>query len=168
MVVPEAGRVNGTYHAAQTLKERVRRTRLLIGIGAVLSLLAGLNVVLINADMTRIEQGGPQRLALAGGGIAHFVPSILLNLPQANRSANTVSVALADDPRHSLPFVDDKRALERWVALTGFSLATLFIGLENRIPLTTAGPRSPTGTDLSRLLILLSLSYGALSIFENG
>ena len=168
MVVPEAGRVNGTYHAAQTLKERVRRTRLLIGTGALISALAGLNVVLINADMSRIEQAGPQRLALAGGGIEHFVPSILLNLPQANRSANTVSAVLADDPRHSLPFVEDKRALERWVALTGFSLATLFIGLENRIPVTTTGPRSPTGTDLSRLLILLSLSYGALSIFESG
>src|ERR1700686_5925686 len=99
MVVPEAGRVNGTYHAAQTLKERVRRTRLLIAIGAVISALAGLNVVLINADMNRIEQGGPQRLALAGGGIEHFVPSILLNLPQANRSANTVSPVLGGAPR---------------------------------------------------------------------
>ena len=168
MVVPEAGRVNGTYHAAQTLKERVRRTRLLIGIGAVLSALAGLNVVLINADMRPDRTGRPAAPRTRGRGIEHFVPSILLNLPQANRSANTVSAVLADDPRHSLPFVEDKRALERWVALTGFSLATLFIGLENRIPVTTAGPRPPTGTDLSRLLILLSLSYGALSIFEGG
>ena len=56
-------------------------------------------VVRINADMSRIEQGGPQRLALAGGGIEHFVPSILLNLPQAQRSANTVS----DEPACSNP-----------------------------------------------------------------
>ena len=68
MVVPEASRVNGTYHAAETLKERVRRTRLLIGLGAAVAVLAGLNVVLVNADMTRIEQSGPERLALAGGG----------------------------------------------------------------------------------------------------
>jgi hypothetical protein len=168
MVVPETSRVNGTYHAAQTLKERVRRTRLLIGIGAAVSLLAGLNVVLVNADMSRMEQAGPQRLALAGGGIDHFVPSILLNLQRAQQSANTVTLILADDPRHSLPFIEDKRALERWVALTGFSLATLFIGLETRIPVSTAGARPPTGSDLSRMLILLSLSYGALSIFESG
>jgi hypothetical protein len=168
MVVPEASRVNGTYHATQTLKERVRRTRLLIGIGAAVAALAGLNVVLTNADMSRMEQAGPQRLALAGGGIDHFVPSILLNLQRAQQPANTVTLILADDPRHSPPFIEDKRALERWVALTGFSLAVLFIGLENRIPLSTAGPRPPTGTDLSRLLILLSLSYGALSIFESG
>src|ERR1700674_855753 len=126
MVVPEAGRVNGTYHATQTLRERVRRTRLLIAISAAIAAFAGLNVVLINADMSRLEQAGPQRLALAAGGIEHFVPRILLNLPQANRSANTVTAVLADDPRHSVPFVEDKRALERWVALTGFSLATLF------------------------------------------
>ena len=168
MVVPEASRVNGTYHAAEAVKERVRRTRLLIGLGAAVAALAGLNVILINADMIRIEQSGPQRLALAGGGVEHFIPSILLNLERANQPANTVTLILADDPRHSLPFVTDKRALERWLALTGFSLAALFIGLENRIPVSTAGPRSPTGSDLSRMLILLSLSYGALSIFESG
>src|SRR6202521_5516848 len=136
MVVPEAGRVNGTYHATQTLRERVRRTRMLIAISAAIAALAGLNVVLINADMTRMEQSGPQRLALAGGGIEHFIPSILLNLQRANQPPNTVTLILADDPRHSLPYVEDKRALERWLALTGFSLATLFIGLENRIPAT--------------------------------
>jgi hypothetical protein len=168
MVVPEAGRVNGTYHAAQTMKERVRRTRLLIAISAAIAALAGLNVVLINADMSRMEQAGPQRLALAGGGIDHFIPSILLNLQRAQQSANTVTLILADDPRHSLPYVEDKRALERWLALTGFGLAALFVGLENRIPVTTSGPRPPTGADLSRMLILLSLSYGALSIFEGG
>jgi hypothetical protein len=168
MVVPEASRVNGTYHAAETLKERTRRTRLLIGLGAAVAVLAGVNVVLLNADMTRIEQSGPARLALAGGGIEHFIPSILLNLQRANQPAGTVNAILADDPRHSVPFIEDKRALERWLALTGFSLAALFIGLENRIPVSTAGPRSPTGTDLSRLLIFLSLSYGALSILESG
>jgi hypothetical protein len=168
MVVPGTSRVNGTYHGEETLKDRVRRTRLLIGLGAAVAALAGLNVVLVNADMTRIEQSGPERLALAGGGIEHFVPSILLNLQRANAPASTVNAILADDPRHSLPFIEDKRALERWLALTGLSLAALFIGLENRIPVSTAGPRSPTGTDLWRLLILLSLSYGALSILESG
>jgi hypothetical protein len=48
------------------------------------------------------------------------------------------------------------------------SLAVLFIGLESTMPSSTAHPRSPTGTDLSRLLLLLSLAYGALSIFESG
>jgi hypothetical protein len=162
------GRVNGTYHAATALRERQRRTRLLIVIGALLSGLGLLNVVLINNDMTRIEKTGPERLALAGGGIDHFVPSILSNLQRAQQPANTVSVILADDPRHSLPFVEDKRALERWLAMSGLSLAVLFFGLESRIPESTAHPRSTTGSDLSRLLILLSLSYGALSIFESG
>jgi hypothetical protein len=168
MVVPEASRVNGTYHAAEVLKERVRRTRLLIGIGALVAALAGLNVVLINADMSRLEQSGPQRLALAGGGIDHFVPSILLNLQRAQQPANTVTNILADDPRHSLPYIVDKRNLERWLAVFGFGLAALFLGLETRIPATTAAPRSPTGSDLSRLILLLALGYGALSIFESG
>jgi hypothetical protein len=131
-------------------------------------MLGALNVVLINADMTRIEQSGPARLALAGSGIEHFIPSILLNLQRANQPASTVNAILAEDPRHSAPFIEDKRALERWLAVTGFSLAALFIGLENRIPISTSYPRSPTGTDLSRLLIFLSLSYGALSILESG
>jgi hypothetical protein len=168
MVVPGTSRVNGTYHAADTQKDRVRRTRVLIAIGLAVTALGMFNVVTINGDMTRMEQEGPQRLALAGGGIEHFVPSILSNLQRAQQPPNTVTLILASDPRHSLPFVEDKRALERWVALTGFSLAALFIGLENRIPSSTARDRSPTGTDLSRLLILLSLSYAALSIFESG
>jgi hypothetical protein len=168
MVVPGTSRVNGTYHAADTQKERVRRTRVLIALGFAVTALGMFNVVSINADMTRMEQEGPQRLALAGGGIEHFVPSILSNLQRAQQPANTVTLILASDPRHSVPFIEDKRALERWLALTGFSLAALFIGLENRIPASTARDRSPTGTDLSRLLILLSLSYAALSIFESG
>ncbi|MGI9146366.1 MAG: hypothetical protein ACR2IK_07455 [Chloroflexota bacterium] len=168
MAVPEAGRGNGTYHAAEAVKERVRRTRILIGVGAAVAALAGLNVILVNADMSRLEQAGPQRLALAGGGVDHFVPSILLNLQRAQQSANTVTNILADDPRHSLAYVEDKRNLERWLAFCGFGLATLFLGLETRIPVTTAGPRSPTGSDLSRMLILLALGYGALSIFESG
>ena len=168
MVVPGTSRVNGTYHAADTQKERVRRTRILIALGFAVTALGMFNVIMINADMTRMEQAGPQRLALAGGGIDHFVPSILSNLQRAQQPANTVTLILSSDPRHSPPFIDDKRALERWVSLTGFSLAALFIGLENRIPSSTARDRSPTGTDLSRLLILLSLSYAALSIFESG
>jgi hypothetical protein len=168
MSVPGAGRVNGTYHAAVAQKERARRTRLLIGIGGALAALGMINVALTNADMTRIEQSGPERLALAGGGVDHFVPSIFMNLPQANRSASTVTTILANDPRHSLPFIEAKRALERWLALTGLSLATLFIGLESRIPDSTAHPRSPTGTDMSRLIILLAFAYGGLSLFESG
>jgi hypothetical protein len=162
------GRINGTYHAAAAIRERQRRTRLLILIGALLSGLSLLNVVLINNDMTRIEKTGPERLALAGGGVDHFIPGILLNLQRAQAPANTVSVILADDPRHSAAFVDDKRGLERWLAVSGISLAVLFFGLESRIPDSTLHPKSPTGTDLSRLLILLALSYGALSIFETG
>jgi hypothetical protein len=168
MVVPGTSRVNGTYRAADSQKERVLRVRLLIGIGLLVSAFGMLNVALVNADMTRIEQTGPQQLALAGGGIGHFVPGILSNLQRAQQSSNTVSAVLAGDPRHSPAFIEDKRALERWVALTGFSLAAVFIGLENRIPTSSARPRPPTGSDLSRLLILVSLSYGALSIFESG
>ena len=168
MTVPEVGRTNGTYHAAVVQRERSRRSRLLIGVGGVLATVGMINVALTNADMTRIEQSGPERLALAGGGIDHFVPSILTNLPRANAPASTVSVFVAGDPRRSEPFIADKRALERWMALTGISLAILFIGLEATIPNSTARPRSPTGTDLSRMLILLSLAYGSLSLFENG
>jgi len=160
--------VNGTYHAEDDHKERTRRTRLLIVIGGLLAAVGAINVVLVNADMTRLEQQGPARLALAGGGIDHFVPSILSNFQRAQQPPNIVTVILQDDPRHSAPFVEDKRALERWLALTGLSLATLFIGLENTIPTSTARVRSPTGTDLSRLLILVALAYGSLSIFESG
>ena len=192
MGVSGPSRVNGTYHVAVAQKERVRRTRLLILVAAVFSLLGLLNVVLINNDMirsaiafasrgsgieevvlinndmTRIEESGPQHLALAGGGIAHFVPSILAGFQRAQQSASTVTVLDPLDPRHSVPFVEDKRALERWTAFTGLSLAMLFVGLESRIPNSTVHPRSPTGTDLSRLLILLSVTYGALSFFESG
>jgi hypothetical protein len=168
MVVSEPGRANGTYHAAIAQRERLRRTRLLIIVGAALSLLGLLNVIVVNNEMTRIEESGPQHLALAGGGVAHFVPSILSSFQRAQQPPNTVTVIDPSDPRHSLPFIEDKRALERWVAMTGLSLALLFVGLENRIPSSTVHPRSPTGTDLSRLLILISLSYGALSLFESG
>ena len=160
--------VNGTYHAEDAVKQRTRRTRLLIFVGGLLAAIGVLNVVLVNADMNRLERQGPERLALAGGGVDHFVPSILSNLQRAQQPPNTVSVILADDPRHSLAFVEDKRALERWLSLTGLSLAALFIGLENTIPNSTARARSPTGTDLSRLLSLVALAYGSLSIFESG
>jgi hypothetical protein len=159
---------NGTYDADVTQHRRLQRTRVLIGVGAVLTAVGLLQVVVINADMSRIEQAGPQRLALAGDTLAHFVPSILANFQRAQQPPNTVTLVTADDPRHSVPFVNDKRALERWAAFTGLALAVLFIGLQERVPNSTANPRSPTGTDLSRLLILVSIAYGALSIFESG
>src|SRR5262245_52954199 len=112
MAVSGPSRTNGTYHAAQAQRERHRRSRLLIWIGALVAAIAIVQVALIDADMTRIEQAGPERLALAGSGVAHFVPSILANLPRAQAPPSTVNVILADDPRHSLPFVEDKRALE--------------------------------------------------------
>ena len=128
-----------------------------------------LNVVLTNADMTRIEQSGPARLALAGGGIDRFVPSLLSNLQRANAPATTVNAPSPTDPRRSPAFIADKRALERWLALTGFGLSALFIGLEQTVPEeATRVARSPIGTDLARLLILLSLAYAALSFFETG
>ena len=117
------------------------RKALITKLGAVIGVV---NVALVNADMTRIEREGPERLALAGGGIDHFVPSILSNLQRAQQPPNTVSVILASDPRHSPPFVEDKRALERWLTLTGLALAALFIGLENTIPAKSAHARSPT------------------------
>src|SRR5437660_2779165 len=147
---PGPKQTTGTYHGDVLLRERPRRTRLLIGIGGTLALVGIINVALINAEMTRIEQSGPERLALAGNGLEHFVPSILMNLPRAQRPAGTVTVTLEGDPRHSLPFVEDKRALERWLAFTGLCLAALFIGMQATIPVSTARPRSPTGTDLSR------------------
>jgi len=168
MAVQGPTRTNGTYHAAVTHKQRVQRTRLLIGIGAALALIGLAQVFLINAEMSSIEQAGPQRLALAGDAVAHFVPSILSNFQRAQQPSSTVTFIAADDPRHSAAFVSDKRALERWTAFTGLALAVLFVGLQERLPNSTVNPRSPTGTDLSRLLILLSLTYGALSIFESG
>lgn len=157
---------NGTYHADTINRARQRRTRVLVAVGALLALLGAVNVGLTNAEMTRMEQSGPERLALAGGGIEHFVPSILQNLPRANQPASTVTSVLEGDPRRSPVFVADKRALERWLMLTGLGLATLFIGLERTIPSSTAHARSPTGSDLSRLLILLALAYGGFSLFE--
>jgi hypothetical protein len=168
MSTQETGRVNGTYHRTTTLRDRTRRTRWVIAVSGVLALVAIVNVVLINADMTRLEQAGPERLAIAGDAVQRFIPSILSNLQRAQMPANTVALILADDPRHSPAYVDDKRGLERWLAVAGLCLAALFIGLEGTMPLSTANPRSPTGTDLSRLLILISLAYGTLSIFESG
>lgn len=168
MQVERPSRANGTYHAATAQQERFRRTRLLIAVGGVLTAIGLLQVVLINADMTRIEQSGPPRLALAGDALAHFVPSILSNFQRAQQPANTVTFNDPSDPRHSAAFINDKRALERWTAFTGFALAVLFVGLQSRIPESTVSPSSPTGTDLSRLLILISITYGALSIFESG
>jgi hypothetical protein len=168
MAVTEPSRTNGTYHAPVVQKERTRRVRLLIGIGGLLAFVGLVQAALVNADMTRIEQAGPQRFALAGDTIAHFMPSILENFQRAQAPPNTVALITADDPRHSPAFINDKRALERWTAFTGLALAVLFVGLEERIPTSTARERSPTGTDLSKILILLSLAYGALSIFESG
>ena len=159
---------NGTYHAQVVQRERSRRTRLLIGIGALLSVIGIVQVLLINADMTRIEQAGPQRFSLAGDTLAHFMPSLLENFQRAQAPPNTVTLITADDPRHSPAFINDKRALERWTAFSGIALAVLFIGLQERIPQSTAHERSPTGTDLSRMLILIALTYWALSIFESG
>jgi hypothetical protein len=163
-----AAGTNGTYHAPVIQRERARRIRVLIGIGLVLSVFGIAQVLLTNADMTRLEQAGPQRFALAGDTVAHFIPSILANFQRAQAPPNTVSQITADDPRHTPAFVNDKRALERWTAFTGVALAILFIGLQERIPTSTAREPSPTGTDLSRLLILISVAYGALSIFESG
>jgi hypothetical protein len=166
--IDEHRRTNGTYHGAAIQKQRLTRTRILIAVGALLTVFGATNVVAINNDMTRIEESGPQQLALAGGGVAHFVPSILAEFRRAQQSPTTVNAIDPADPRHSPAYVEDKRALERWTAFSGLSLAVLFIGLEGRIPVSTAHVRSPTGTDLSRLLILLSVSYGALSFFESG
>jgi hypothetical protein len=159
---------NGTYHAPVVQRDRRRRVRLLIGIGGVLSLIGIAQVLLINADMTRIEQSGPQRFALAGDTLTHFMPSLLQNFQRAQQSPNIVTAVSADDPRHSPAFVNDKRALERWTAFAALALAVLLIGLQERIPASTARQPSPTGTDLSRLLILIAVTYGALSIFESG
>ncbi|HEY3064062.1 MAG TPA: hypothetical protein VGL99_34255 [Chloroflexota bacterium] len=162
-------RVNGTYHAAGVGTARPSsQTRLLIGVGAFVALLGALNVVLTNADMTRIEQSGPPRLALAGGSIDRFVPSLLAQLPRANAPASTVNAPSSADPRRSAAYIADKRALERWMALAGFGLSALFIGLEQTVPESRQANRSPIGTDLARLLVLLATAYAALSFFENG
>ena len=65
MAVHGPVRTNGTYDAGVSQHKRVQRTRMLIAIGAVLGAIGLLQVGLINADMSRIEQAGPLRLALA-------------------------------------------------------------------------------------------------------
>jgi len=161
-------RANGTYHATSTSRRDSLQTRVLIGVGAFLAILGMLNVFLTNSDMTRLEQSGPPRLALAGGSIDRFVPSLLANLPRANAPPTVVNAPSSTDPRRSPAYIGDKRALERWMALTGLGLSALFIGLEQTVPEARAVTRSPIGTDLARLLVLLSLAYAALSFFENG
>jgi hypothetical protein len=138
----------------------------LIAIGTLVAAVGLLNVLLINGDMTRLEQSGPERLAIAGSGLERFVPSLLSNLQRANQPPSTVTAVLAGDPRRSPQYIDLKRALERWVAVIGLGLAALFIGLESTIPEGSAAARSPIGTDLGRLLILLSLALAGLSFFE--
>jgi hypothetical protein len=161
-------RANGTYHTTSTSRRDSLQTRLLIGVGAFLAILGMLNVFLTNAGMTRIEQSGPPRLALAGGGIDRFVPSVLMALPRANAPPSVVNAPSPTDPRRSPDYIGDKRALERWMALLGLGLSALFVGLEQTVPERRAVNRSPIGTDLARLLVLLSLAYFALSFFENG
>jgi hypothetical protein len=160
-------RVNGTYHTAGARRDSTQ-TRLLIGVGAFLALLGALGVYLTNNDMTQIEQSGPPRLALAGGGIDRFVPSLLTNFQRANAPVTTVNAPSSADPRRSPAYIADKRALERWLAVAGFGLSALFIGLEQAAPESRTSSRSPIGTDLARLLVLLALAYAGLSFFESG
>jgi hypothetical protein len=161
-------RVNGTYHARSVARRDRLQTRVLIGVGAFLAALGLLNVFLTHREMDRIEQAGPPRLALAGSGIERYVPSLLLNLPRANAPPTTVNAPASTDPRRSAPYIAAKRALERWMAVIGFGLSALFVGLEQTIPDRSSAARSPIGSDLARLLILLALAYGALSFFETG
>jgi hypothetical protein len=161
-------RANGTYRAVPAPRRPVAQTRLLIGAGAVVAVLGLLNVILINMEMTRLEQAGPPRLAITGSGVERFVPSLLANLQRAQQSPSTVTAVLAGDPRRSPEYIDHKRALERWVAVIGLGLAALFLGLESTIPEGSAAARSPIGSDLARLLILLSLAMAGLSFFEGG
>jgi len=129
----------------------------LILIGSLVAAIGVLNVLLINGDMTRLEQSGPERLAIAGSGLERFVPSLLSNLQRANQPPSTVTAVLAGDPRRTPQYVDLKRALQRWVTV---------IGLESTTPEGSAAARSSIGTDLGRLLILLSLALAGLSFFE--
>jgi hypothetical protein len=162
-------RVNGSYHAMVRPRGLRNQTRIVIGIGAFVSVLAALNIFLVNNDMTRIEQSGPPQLALAGGGLGRFLPSLLTNLSRANAPAATVNAPSPNDPRRSPGYIADKRALERWMALGFVGLSALFIGLQQTAPPDTrAVQRSPIGADLARLLVLLALAYGSLSFFENG
>jgi hypothetical protein len=161
-------RVNGTYHAVPAPRRPVAQTRLLIAGGALVGLLGLLNVVLINLEMARLEQSGPEGLALASGGVDRFVPSILANLQRAQQPPSTVTAVLAGDPRRSPQYIDLKRSLERWLAALGIGLAALFIGLESTIPEGSTAARSPLGSDLARVLILLALAYFGLSFFESG
>jgi hypothetical protein len=163
-----AARANGAYHPRSETRRATRQTRLLIGVGSFIALLAALNIYLTNVDMTRLEQSGPERLALAGGGLDRYVPSILLNLPRANAPPTVVNAPASSDPRRSAAYIADKRALERWMAIAGLGLSALFVGLEQLAPESRGSARSPIGTDLARLLVLISLTYGALSFFENG
>jgi hypothetical protein len=135
--------------------------------GALLTLLGFANAVLVNGEMTRLENEGPRRFALAGGGLDRFVPSLLANFSRANQPASTVSAAVPGDPRRTPQYVEHKRALERWIAVIGLGLAALFVGLEGTIPQGSAAARSPIGSDLARLLVLLSLALAALSFFES-
>ena len=75
MITQGPGRVNGTYHAAEAHKERTRRIRVVIVIGGLLALVGAINVLLVNADMSRIEREGPERLALAGVGSTISYPA---------------------------------------------------------------------------------------------
>jgi hypothetical protein len=161
-----SSRVNGTYHAVPAPRRPLRQTRLLIVIGALVAGVGLLNVVLINLEMTRLEQEGPERLAIAGSGLERFVPSLLSNLQRANLPPSTVTAVLAGDPRRQPQYIELKRSLERWVAAIGLGLAALFIGLESTIPEGSAAARSPIGSDLARLLMLLSLALAGLSFFE--
>jgi hypothetical protein len=161
-------RVNGSYHSLSRPRRARSQTRILIGVGAFVSILAALNIYLINADMSRIEQSGPPQLALAGGGLGRFVPSLLTNLQRANAPPTTVNAPSPSDPRRSPAYVGDKRALERWMAFALLGLSALFVGLEQTAPESRSLSRSPIGTDLARLLVLLALAYGSLSFFENG
>src|SRR5262249_26882865 len=157
-----SARANGTYHATGAPPRVNLQTRVLIGVGAFIALLGAFNMYLTNSDMTRIEQSGPPLLALAGGGIDRFVPSRLGNFQRANAPPSTVNAPLSTDPRRSPQYIADKRALERWMALIGFGLSALFIGLEQSVPESRGVTRSPIGTDLARLLVLLALTYAAL------
>jgi hypothetical protein len=163
-------RANGRYRALETPRASVsRQTRLLIGVGLAVMLLAGINIVFVNAEMDRIEAGTTPRFAEVGNELGRVIPTIITYVVRGSVPIDPPTADGAVDPKRTRPYLDAKRGLERWIALFGLGLGALIVGVDQATSPPSPrreGPPSSLGSDVSRVLVMLSLAYAGLSFFE--
>jgi hypothetical protein len=168
--------VNGTYHSRTTsVTRREFRGRSLAVVGLVLIVVGGIGGVRTNADMVAIEEASSPQNSQVGTGLTRLLPSIFTTLGNPYANFNTPTRAPDPyNPRTQPGYVEEKRALERWIALAGVGFACLLFGVDD---VREAPPPAPEGTipehvsvtsDVARFVLLAAIAWGAFSFFETG